>query len=61
MDFSVSELNRVSLGDQSVTGSLSSGETEMSNPHGRLLFEYLEYDPPFGREPLANKVNCPSS
>ncbi|CAN6911551.1 unnamed protein product [Brassica oleracea] len=57
VDLSVSELNRVSLGDQSVTGSLSSGETEMSNPHGRLLFEYLEYDPPFGREPLANKIS----
>ncbi|KAF8105585.1 hypothetical protein N665_0157s0157 [Sinapis alba] len=57
VDLSVSELNRVSLGDQSVTGSLSSGETEISNPHGRLLFEYLEYEPPFGREPLANKVS----
>ncbi|XP_056843792.1 uncharacterized protein LOC108837178 isoform X3 [Raphanus sativus] len=49
VDLSVSELNRVSLGDQS-------GETETSNPQGRLLFEYLEYEPPFGREPLANKV-----
>ncbi|WZZ01431.1 uncharacterized protein BNAA06G29630D isoform X2 [Brassica napus] len=57
VDLSVSELNRVSLGDQSITGSLSSGETEISNPQGRLLFEYLEYDPPFGREPLANKVS----
>ncbi|KAJ0253879.1 hypothetical protein HA466_0114840 [Hirschfeldia incana] len=57
VDLSVNELNRVSLGDQSVTGSLSSGETEISNPHGRLLFEYLEYDPPFGREPLANKIS----
>ncbi|XP_033129684.1 uncharacterized protein LOC103875026 isoform X4 [Brassica rapa] len=53
VNLSVSELNRVSLGDQSITG----GETEISNPHGRLLFEYLEYDPPFGREPLANKVS----
>ncbi|XP_009129769.1 uncharacterized protein LOC103854581 isoform X2 [Brassica rapa] len=50
VDLSVSELNRVSLGDQS-------GETETSNPQGRLLFEYLEYEPPFGREPLANKVS----
>ncbi|CAH8299353.1 unnamed protein product [Eruca vesicaria subsp. sativa] len=57
VDLSVSELNRVYLGDQSVTGSLSSGETEISNVHGELLFEYLEYEPPFGREPLANKVS----
>ncbi|KAL0889956.1 hypothetical protein Bca101_013939 [Brassica carinata] len=56
VDSSVSELNRVSLGDHSITGSLSSGETEISSPHGRLLFEYLEYEPPFGREPLANKI-----
>lgn len=57
MDLSVGELNRISLRDQSIAGSLSSGETEVSNPQGRLLFEYLEYEPPFGREPLANKVN----
>ncbi|CAH8299644.1 unnamed protein product [Eruca vesicaria subsp. sativa] len=54
VDLGVSELSSVSLGDQSVAGSLSSGET---NPQGRLLFEYLEYEPPFGREPLANKVS----
>ncbi|KAG7533526.1 hypothetical protein ISN45_Aa08g011520 [Arabidopsis thaliana x Arabidopsis arenosa] len=57
VDLSVSELNRISLRDQSIAGSLSSGETEISNPQGRLLFEYLEYEPPFGREPLANKVS----
>ncbi|KAJ0232283.1 hypothetical protein HA466_0291530 [Hirschfeldia incana] len=50
VDLSVSQLDRVSLGDHS-------GETESSNPQGRLLFEYLEYEPPFGREPLANKVS----
>lgn len=60
VDVSASELSRVSLRDQSVTGSVSSGETEVNNPQGRLLFEYLEYEPPFGREPLANKVKCPS-
>ncbi|KAL1190971.1 hypothetical protein V5N11_020940 [Cardamine amara subsp. amara] len=54
VDLSASELNRVSLGE--VAGSVSSGEAEISNPQGRLLFEYLEYEPPFGREPLANKV-----
>ncbi|CAH2044651.1 unnamed protein product, partial [Thlaspi arvense] len=57
VDLSVGELNKISLRDQSVAGSLSSGETEISNPQGRLLFEYLEYEPPFAREPLANKVS----
>jgi hypothetical protein len=57
VDLSVGELNRISLKDQSITGSLSSGEAEISNPQGRLLFEYLEYEPPFGREPLANKIS----
>ncbi|VVB15346.1 unnamed protein product [Arabis nemorensis] len=56
VEMSVCELNRISLKDQSLAGSLSSGETEIRNPQGRLLFEYLEYEPPFGREPLANKV-----
>lgn len=59
VDSSVSELNRISLRDQSIAGSLSSGGTEINNPQGRLLFEYLEYEPPFGREPLANKVKFP--
>lgn len=57
VDLSVSEMNRISLRDQSTAGSLSSGETEIGKTQGRLLFEYLEYEPPFGREPLANKVN----
>ncbi|KAG7612377.1 hypothetical protein ISN44_As05g043960 [Arabidopsis suecica] len=57
VDLSVGELNRISLKDQSITGSLSNGEAEISNPQGRLLFEYLEYEPPFGREPLANKIS----
>lgn len=59
VDLSVSEMNRISLRDQSTAGSLSSGETEIGKTQGRLLFEYLEYEPPFGREPLANKVKCP--
>ncbi|KAL6990032.1 hypothetical protein U1Q18_015782 [Sarracenia purpurea var. burkii] len=31
-------------------------EGETSNRPGLLIFEYLEQDPPFSREPLANKI-----
>ena len=34
----------------------SSDESETCNPPGRLMFEYLERDPPYSREPLADKV-----
>lgn len=35
----------------------SSDEGEPGSSQGCLLFEYLERDPPFGREPLASKVS----
>lgn len=34
----------------------SSDEGEFGNSQGCLLFEYLERDQPYSREPLANKV-----
>lgn len=34
----------------------SSDDGESVNSQGYLLFEYLERDPPYGREPLADKV-----
>lgn len=39
----------------------SSDEGESGNSLGSLLFEYLERDPPFSREPLADKVTPHSS
>lgn len=36
----------------------SSDEGEPGNSQGCLLFEYLERDQPYSREPLANKVAC---
>ena len=37
-----------------------SDEGEYVNSQGSLLFEYLEQDPPYSREPLADKViECP--
>lgn len=34
----------------------SSDDSEGSNSHGHLLFEFFEHNPPHGREPLADKV-----
>lgn len=39
----------------------SSDESETGNPPGRLMFEYMERDPPYSREPLADKVSSFSS
>lgn len=35
----------------------SSDDSESGNSRGCLLFEYLERDPPNGREPLADKAS----
>ena len=35
----------------------SSDDSEAGNSHGHLLFEFLERNPPHGREPLADKVS----
>lgn len=34
----------------------SSDDGESANSQGYLIFEYLERDPPYSREPLADKV-----
>ena len=39
----------------------SSDDSESGNSRGCLLFEYLEHDPPNGREPLADKASLPLS
>ncbi|KAF9619007.1 hypothetical protein IFM89_003910 [Coptis chinensis] len=50
------ELNRISVNDKVVTGS-SSDDGEVCNPPGLLIFQYLERDPPYSREPLADKAS----
>uniref|UniRef100_A0A2P2L429 Uncharacterized protein MANES_03G200700 n=1 Tax=Rhizophora mucronata TaxID=61149 RepID=A0A2P2L429_RHIMU len=35
----------------------SSDECEISNPPGRLVFEYMEYASPFIRQPLVDKIS----
>ena len=53
-------IDRLSLRDQHVAlnEDFSSDEGESVNSQGRLLFEYLERDLPYSREPLADKVSC---
>ncbi|GAA0185233.1 hypothetical protein LIER_32521 [Lithospermum erythrorhizon] len=40
---------------------LSTDENEISNPPGRLVFEYMEHEPPYSREPLADKISALTS
>ncbi|KAL0003898.1 hypothetical protein SO802_011459 [Lithocarpus litseifolius] len=51
-------IDRLSLRDQHVTlhEEFSSDEGESVNSQGCLLFEYLEWDLPHSREPLADKI-----
>lgn len=51
-------MDRLSLRDQHVAlhEDFSSDEGESMNSQGSLLFEYLERDLPYSREPLADKI-----
>lgn len=59
-DVNTQNMNRLSLRNKPFMGS-PSGEGEVSNPPGLLLFEYLEQDSPYGREPLADKASSIST
>ncbi|KAL4386756.1 hypothetical protein GQ457_09G024310 [Hibiscus cannabinus] len=55
-DSNIERLTRLSLRNRSFRGS-SSDESDGCNPPGQqLIFEYLEHDQPFSREPLADKI-----
>eukprot|EP00258_Populus_trichocarpa_P050301 XP_024466320.1 uncharacterized protein LOC7477192 isoform X2 [Populus trichocarpa] len=54
-DANIKSLNRLSLRNKPFRGS-SSDECEISNPPGRLIFEYMEYASPFTRQPLADQI-----
>ncbi|OVA02588.1 Protein of unknown function DUF789 [Macleaya cordata] len=45
-----------SLRDKPLKGTLSD-DPEVGNPPGQLIFQYLEREPPFSREPLADKAS----
>ncbi|XVF62515.1 hypothetical protein PTKIN_Ptkin09bG0014300 [Pterospermum kingtungense] len=59
-DVNVQRLTRLSLKNRPFGGS-SSDESDSSSPPGQLIFEYLEHDQPFSREPLADKISVLAS
>lgn len=56
-------MDRLFLRDQhtELQEDFSSDEGESVSSQGSLLFEYLERDLPYSREPLADKVSSPFS
>lgn len=56
-DANIENFSGLSLRNKPFVGS-SSEESEICNPPGQLIFEYLEHDPPFSREPLADKASA---
>ncbi|GMI80161.1 hypothetical protein like AT4G16100 [Hibiscus trionum] len=61
-DSNIERLTRLSLRNRSFGGS-SSDEGDGCNPPSQqqLIFEYLEHDQPFSREPLADKITVLAS
>ncbi|MBA0800054.1 hypothetical protein Gohar_010518 [Gossypium harknessii] len=59
-DANIQRLNTLSLRNRPFGGS-SSDESDTCNPLGQLIFEYLEHDQPFSREPLADKISVLAS
>lgn len=55
-DSNVQRLNRISLNNGNSVGS-SSDESESETNPGQLIFQYLEHELPFSREPFADKVS----
>lgn len=59
-DYEAAERGFKYLRDHQITGQegfSSSDESDSANPRGSLIFEYLEKDPPYSREPLADKIS----
>ncbi|KAK8529531.1 hypothetical protein V6N13_102443 [Hibiscus sabdariffa] len=51
------QMDRLSMGDEPILQEdLSSDEGESINFQRSLIFEYFEQDPPYSREPLADKI-----
>lgn len=53
------QMGRLSLREKhnTIQEGFSSDDSEASNSHGHLIFEFLEHNPPYGREPFADKVS----
>lgn len=54
-----SRMSRLSVHDRknATQEGFSSDDSEMGNPQDLLIFEYFEQDPPYSREPLADKAS----
>lgn len=54
-----SRIGRLSMSDEQSSGmeGFSSDDGDTGISRGCLLFEYMERDPPYSREPLADKVS----
>ncbi|XP_022741553.1 uncharacterized protein LOC111293090 [Durio zibethinus] len=59
-DANIKRLSRPSLRNRPLGGS-SSDESDICSHPGQLIFEYLEHDQPFSREPLADKISVLAS
>ncbi|GMJ08384.1 hypothetical protein like AT4G16100 [Hibiscus trionum] len=59
-DLNIQRLTTLSLRNTPFEGS-SSDESDTCNTPGQLIFEYLEHDQPFSREPLADKISVLAS
>ncbi|GLT32551.1 hypothetical protein SLA2020_072110 [Shorea laevis] len=59
-DVNIQRSSRQSLKNGQFVSS-SSDESEIGNPPGQLIFEYLEHQLPFTREPLADKISILAS
>lgn len=57
---SLHNMNRLSLRDKPLNAQEGSSSDGGETTTGSLAFEYLERDPPYSREPLADKA-CPLS
>ncbi|KAL6515948.1 hypothetical protein OROGR_019253 [Orobanche gracilis] len=51
-------LNKISLGDKSAVSSVSS---EVAHSYGLPSFQFLEYEQPYNRRPLADKISLLAS
>ncbi|KAL6505049.1 hypothetical protein OROGR_024866 [Orobanche gracilis] len=51
-------LNKISMGDKSVVSSVIS---EVAHSHGLPSFQFLEYEQPYNRRPLADKISLLAS
>ncbi|KAI3449435.1 hypothetical protein Pfo_006100 [Paulownia fortunei] len=60
LNLNMQRLSRLSLGDKSVINSASS-EADIANSPGPPLFQFMEYEQPYNRRPLSDKISLLAS